>query len=228
LAQKVLVVEDERPIAELIQFNLEKEGFGVDLCFEGKEALRKALEEHPHLIILDLMLPGLDGLSVCREIRKQSQVPILILTARADEVDRVVGLELGADDYVTKPFSPRELVARVKAILRRAAAPSPSETEPITAADLTIDPGTYEVKKGDRRIPLSIKEFELLRLLASRPGQIMTRQVLLDEVWGYHYFGDARTVDVTVRRLREKIEDDPANPRYVLTKRGAGYYFRKG
>jgi two-component system response regulator VicR len=226
MAQKVLIVEDERPIAELVRFNLEKEGFQVEVCHDGQEALRRVQSDAPNLVILDLMLPGVDGFTVCREIRKNSQVPILILTARADEVDRVVGLELGADDYVTKPFSPRELVARVRAILRRAAGPRPGDV-PIRAADLVIDPGTYEVTKGGRRIPLSVKEFELLRTLASRPGQIMTREVLLDEVWGYQYFGDARTVDVTVRRLREKIEDDPANPQYVLTKRGAGYYFRK-
>jgi len=226
MAQKVLIVEDEKPIAELVRFNLEKEGFQVEVCHDGQEALRRVQSDAPHLVILDLMLPGVDGFTVCREIRKNSQVPILILTARADEVDRVVGLELGADDYVTKPFSPRELVARVRAILRRAAGPRPGDA-PIRAGDLVIDPGTYEVTKGGRRIPLSVKEFELLRALASRPGQIMTRQVLLDEVWGYQYFGDARTVDVTVRRLREKIEDDPANPQYVLTKRGAGYYFRK-
>ncbi|MEW5932819.1 MAG: response regulator [Bacillota bacterium] len=226
MAQKVLIVEDEKPIAELVRFNLEKEGFQVETCYDGQDALRRVQADPPHLVILDLMLPGLDGLAVCREIRKTSQVPILMLTARADEVDRVVGLELGADDYVTKPFSPRELVARVRAILRRVAAPR-AEEAPLRVADLVIDPGTYEVTKAGRRIPLSVKEFDLLRFLASRPGQIMTRQVLLDEVWGYQYFGDARTVDVTVRRLREKIEDDPANPQYVLTKRGAGYYFRK-
>ncbi|MEW6080671.1 MAG: response regulator [Bacillota bacterium] len=225
---KVLVVDDEKPIADIIKFNLEKEGYQVSVANDGREALQRAEEDRPDLVILDIMLPRMDGFAVCQEIRRRSHVPILMLTAKQEEVDKVFGLELGADDYVTKPFSPRELVARVKAILRRASSPGGQGPRVIKSGDLIVDLDTYQVRKGEQAVPLSQKEFQLLRFLAAHPGQIFTREALLDEVWGYQYFGDTRTVDVTVRRLREKIEDDPSEPEYVQTKRGVGYYFKRG
>lgn len=228
MGSKILVVDDERPIAEILKFNLDKEGYDVSLAFDGKEALDKALNESPDLIILDIMLPVMDGFDVCREIRKSSRVPILMLTAKDSEIDKVLGLELGADDYVTKPFSPREITARVKAILRRSQA-GPRDDDQITRfGELTLNFSTYEVTKEGQEVPLSFREFELLKYLALRPGQVFTREILLSEVWGYEYFGDTRTVDVTVRRLREKIEDNPSDPKYIQTKRGVGYSFRKG
>ena len=229
MAQKILVVDDEKPIADIIKFNLEREGFEAITAFDGAEALAIAERERPDLIILDIMLPKIDGLEVCRRIRAGSRVPVLMLTARGEEVDKVVGLELGADDYVTKPFGMRELMARVKAILRRATASVQPEgsRERFQVGDLIIDPQTYEVFKEGRTIVLTNKEFELLRFLASHAGQVFTREVLLNEVWGYEYYGDTRTVDVTVRRLREKIEDDPSDPKYIQTRRGVGYGFAK-
>lgn len=226
MAFKVLVVDDEQPIAEILKFNLTKEGYEVSLAFDGQQALDKFREESPDIILLDIMLPVLDGLSVCREIRKTSQVPILMLTARDSEIDKVLGLELGADDYVTKPFSPREITARVKAILRRAQ-PATDQDQVIRCHDLTLNLSTYEAIKNGKVLPLSFREFELLKFLAQRAGQVFTRETLLSEVWGYEYFGDTRTVDVTIRRLREKIEDNPSEPKYIQTKRGVGYSFRK-
>ncbi len=227
MGSKILVVDDERPIAEILKFNLDKEGYDVTLAFDGKEALEKALNESPDLIILDIMLPVMDGFDVCREIRKSSRVPILMLTAKDSEIDKVLGLELGADDYVTKPFSPREITARVKAILRRSQAGPRDDDQIMRFGELTLNLSTYEVTKDEQEVPLSFREFELLKYLALRPGQVFTREILLSEVWGYEYFGDTRTVDVTVRRLREKIEDNPSDPRYIQTKRGVGYSFRK-
>ncbi|MEW6523218.1 MAG: response regulator [Bacillota bacterium] len=226
MAHRILVVEDERPIAEIIEFNLVRAGYEVAVAFNGEEAIARARGETPDVIILDIMLPGRDGYQVCRAVRAFSTVPIIMLTAKDEEVDKILGLELGADDYVTKPFSPRELLARVKAILRRVGQPPTTSGETIAVGDLVIDPSTYEVIKAGQRIPLSHREFELLRFLASRPGQVFTREVLLDEVWGYEYYGESRTVDVTIRRLREKIEPDAAAPRYIVTKRGVGYSFR--
>jgi two-component system response regulator VicR len=228
VGSKILVVDDERPIAEILKFNLDKEGYDVSLAFDGGEALAKALKESPDLIILDIMLPVMDGFDVCREIRKSSRVPILMLTAKDSEIDKVLGLELGADDYVTKPFSPREITARVKAILRRSQAGPRDDDQVMRFQEITLNLSTYEVTKNGEEVPLSFREFELLKYLALRPGQVFTREILLSEVWGYEYFGDTRTVDVTVRRLREKIEDNPSDPKYIQTKRGVGYSFRKG
>ncbi|WP_348983852.1 response regulator YycF [Fusibacter sp. A2] len=228
--EKVLVVDDEKPISDILKFNLVKEGYTVITAFDGEEALKCAFEEQPDLILLDVMLPKLDGFQVCRKIREKFNTPIIMLTAKEEEVDKVLGLELGADDYITKPFGMRELIARVKANLRRVSIDletDNNENKIIEARDLIIDLDRYEVKKRGQMIELTLREFELLKFLASQENQIFTREHLLKDVWGYEYFGDIRTVDVTVRRLREKIEDDSSNAQYIITKRGVGYYFRR-
>ncbi len=227
---KILVVDDEKPIAEIIKYNLEKEGFQVVMAYDGEEALETAARVQPDAVILDIMLPKCDGYTVCRTLRRDSMVPILMLTARDDEVDKVLGLEIGADDYVTKPFSPRELVARIKALLRRAQVGSSGlpGAKTIRRGNLVLNPSTYECFKREKRVELSVREFELLRFLASNPGRVFSREMLLEEVWGYEFYGDIRTVDVTIRRLREKIEDHPSAPELILTKRGVGYYFTAG
>ena len=229
MAEKVLVVDDERPIADILKFHLEREGYQVVVAYDGGEAVKMALSELPDVIVLDIMLPGLDGFEACREIRRRSAVPIIMLTAKESENDKVKGLDLGADDYVTKPFSPRELVARVKAILRRAQGvlEPVGDDRRLYCGELVIDRDNYRVFKAGREVNLTTREFALLDYLAGQAGRVFTREHLLREVWGYQYPGDIRTVDVTVRRLREKIEDDPSEPRYLLTKRGVGYYFRK-
>lgn len=232
MVDRILVVDDERPIAEILKFSFEREGFEVEVAYDGEEAVAKAQASPFHLVILDIMLPKMDGFSVCKEIRSFSSVPILMLTAKEAEVDKVLGLELGADDYVTKPFSPRELVARVRAILRRVRAKESATTQQprdqiLRVGTVTINLTSYEVLKGTQGVELTPREFELLRFLASHAGHVFSREGLLEEVWGYDYYGDVRTVDVTVRRLREKIEDDPAQPEFIKTKRGIGYYFRR-
>jgi two-component system response regulator VicR len=231
MPDRILVVDDERPIADILKFNLEREGFEVDVAYDGEEAVMKAKQSPFQLVILDIMLPKLDGFSVCKEIRAHSTVPILMLSAKETEVDKVLGLELGADDYVTKPFSPRELVARVRAILRRMrtveSAHEQHSDQILRGGPLTLNLTSYEVRKGDQVIELTPREFELLRYLVARAGQVFSRESLLEEVWGYDYYGDVRTVDVTVRRLREKIEDNPAQPELIKTKRGIGYYFQR-
>jgi len=228
MASRILVVDDEKPIADIIKFNLEREGYEVAAAYDGREALALADSQRFDLIILDIMLPEVDGFQVCRTIRARSAVPILMLTAKGEEVDKVLGLELGADDYVTKPFSPREVLARVRALLRRATGTvGPSEAQEIRVADLRIDAASYQVFRGDDEIDLTFREFELLKYLAGNCGQVITRETLLQDVWGYEYPGDVRTVDVTIRRLREKIEDDPRSPRYIHTKRGVGYYCQR-
>ena len=201
-------------------------------AFDGVKGLEMALKENPDLILLDVMLPGMDGFEVCRKVREKSQVPIIMLTAREDEVDKVLGLELGADDYITKPYSMRELTARVKANLRRSTAQPVVEEESenqntINSGELSINVERYEVAKNGEIIDITLREFELLKFLAMQPDKIFSREKLLENVWGYEYYGDVRTVDVTVRRLREKIEDDPSMPKYIITKRGVGYYFNK-
>lgn len=228
--KKILVVDDEKPISDIVKFNLAKEGYDVYTAYDGEEALEKVTEVEPDLILLDLMLPKMDGLEVAREVRKTYDMPIIMVTAKDSEIDKVLGLELGADDYVTKPFSNRELVARVKANLRRGATAT-KEVEEIAPSelvigDLTIHPDAYMVTKRGETIELTHREFELLFYLAKHIGQVMTREHLLQTVWGYDYFGDVRTVDVTVRRLREKIEDNPSHPNYLMTRRGVGYYLR--
>jgi len=225
---RILIVEDEKNIADIVKFNLEKEGYETESAYDGEEALAKVKSFEPDLILLDLMLPKIDGFQVCRKVREHHNMPILMLTAKEEEVDKVLGLEMGADDYITKPFGMRELLARVKANLRRITPMEGSGSqERITSGEMTIDLGKYEVKKHDETLELTIREFELLRFLALKPEQVFTREQLLKEVWGYEYYGDIRTVDVTVRRLREKVEDNASNPRFVMTKRGVGYYFRR-
>ncbi|QGG47933.1 response regulator transcription factor [Heliorestis convoluta] len=226
---KILVVEDDSNILELVKFNLEKEGHQVEEALDGESAIIKLQEELPDLVILDLMLPRLDGLEVCRRIRSRSRssnLPVMMLTAKGEEVDKVLGLEMGADDYMTKPFSPRELVARVKALLRRSHRGEASASGPIHVAELSIDVERYEVWINGRKQDLTPKEFELLRWLASNPGKVFNREFLLERVWGYDYYGDSRTVDVHIRHIRQKIEKDPSNPRYIETVRGVGYKFR--
>ncbi|MGO2696396.1 response regulator YycF [Bavariicoccus seileri] len=227
---KILVVDDEKPISDIIKFNLEKEGYEVVRAFDGEEALEVFEKEQPDLVVLDWMLPKLEGLDVCREIRKTSHIPIIMLTAKDSEIDKVLGLEIGADDYVTKPFSNRELVARVKANIRRVRQTAIDDSKDgksnIEIGDLTIHEDAYIVTKRGEEIELTHREFELLHYLAQHIGQVMTREHLLQTVWGYDYFGDVRTVDVTVRRLREKIEDTPSHPNWIMTRRGVGYYLK--
>lgn len=231
MEKKILVVDDEKPIADILQFNLKKEGYDVYSAYDGNEALQMVDEVQPDLILLDIMLPLKDGMEVCREVRKKYDMPIIMLTAKDSEIDKVLGLELGADDYVTKPFSTRELIARVKANLRRhqvviAQTDEEVETNEIEIGSLTIHPNAYVVSKRGETIELTHREFELLFYLAKHIGQVMTREHLLQTVWGYDYYGDVRTVDVTVRRLREKIEDNPSHPTWIVTRRGVGYYLR--
>jgi len=223
---KVLVIDDEKPIAEILKYNLENEGFSVLVAYDGEEALRLAFLEKPDIILLDIMLPRIDGFSVCKQIRQKLDVPIIMLTARESEIDKIMGLELGADDYVTKPFSVRELIARIKATLRRVKMQKKTP-EIIICGELSLDLGKMELKKGQRHIELTYREFNLMAFLMKNAGYVFSREKLLEEVWGYDYIGDVRTVDVAVRRLREKIEDDPGNPYYLCTKRGAGYYLRR-
>ena len=231
MERKILVVDDEKPIVDILKFNLKKEGYTVIEAYNGEEGLEKALSEDPDLILLDVMLPKMDGFEVCKKLREKVSTPILMLTAREEEVDKVLGLELGADDYITKPFGVRELMARVKANLRRIAsdnAASPTtDANAIVSGKLAINNERYEVKKEGKVVELTLREFELLKFLATQPEKIFSRENLLEKVWGYEYYGDVRTVDVTVRRLREKIEDDASNPLYIITKRGVGYYFSK-
>jgi two-component system, OmpR family, response regulator VicR len=230
LDKKILVVDDEKPIADILQFNLKKEGYTVYCAYDGNQALEMVEEINPDLLLLDIMLPNRDGMEVCREVRKKHDMPIIMLTAKDSEIDKVLGLELGADDYVTKPFSTRELLARVKANLRRQQTIENTEpkgaTNEISIGSLIIHPDAYVVSKRGETIELTHREFELLHYLAQHIGQVMTREHLLQTVWGYDYFGDVRTVDVTVRRLREKIEDNPSHPTWIVTRRGVGYYLR--
>ncbi len=226
---KILVVDDEPSIVDIIRFNLEREGFSVVTGSNGTEALAVFEKEKPDLLLLDVMMPEMDGLEVCRKLRETSNVPILMLTARAEELDKVVGLEFGADDYITKPFSMRELMARVRTNLRRsaayAAAAETSRAKAIVLGALSLEPERCRLCKNGTEVNTTTREWELIRFLMENPGVIFSRETLLEKVWSYEQYCDPRTVDVTVRRLREKIEDDPALPRYILTKRGIGYFF---
>jgi len=224
--EHLLLVEDDPSIREITALGLSAAGFRVTACGDGREGLARQRAEGFDLVLLDVMLPSLDGFEVCREIRKKSRVPIVMLTARADTVDVVVGLESGADDYVAKPFEMPELIARVRAVLRRAGA-EPEETR-VTFGDVEIDPAGFVARKGGRDLALTSTEFRLLLELARRPGQVFTREVLLEHVWNYDYLGDSRLVDVAVQRLRGKVEDDPANPRLITTVRGVGYRLDRG
>jgi two-component system response regulator VicR len=223
-----LVVDDEKNIVDIVAFNLHKEGYDVVVARDGESCLEAFDKENPDLVILDLMMPKMDGFEACRKIRERSQVPIIMLTARAEEVDKVLGLELGADDYVVKPFGVRELLARVKANLRRKeSAKAPIESANILRfGEITIDTGRFEIRRGDTPLELTHREYELTKFLAMNNSQVFSREQLLEQVWGYDYYGDVRTVDVTIRRLRSKIEENPESPKYILTRRGVGYYFQ--
>ena len=235
--KKVLIVDDEQAIIDVLVYNLKKEGYETLEATDGITAVNMALEQKPDLMLLDIMLPKLDGLSVCKRVKNYLNIPILMLTAKDAEIDKIVGLELGADDYITKPFSVRELMARVKANLRKnevsnvkkEAVPPIEEVETkkenlIKVNDLELDLDRFEVKVRGDIIDLTLREFEVLKFLAAQPGQVITRETLLEKVWGYEYYGDIRTVDVTVRRIREKIEKDTSSPKILITKRGVGYY----
>ena len=225
---KILVVDDEEPIAKILDFNLRKEGYDVIVANDGEKAVKLAFSEDPDLILLDLMLPEKDGMEVCREVRAQKNIPIIMLTAKNSEIDKVLGLEFGADDYVTKPFSTRELMARVKVNLRRVAKQTEvveeKNTSEVVIKDIVIYPEAYIIKKNGEEVDLTRREFDLFYYLAQHRGQVLTRENLLQTVWGYDYFGDVRTVDVTVRRLREKVETDSSQPEYIMTRRGVGYF----
>ena len=234
-----MIVDDEQPIIDVLMYNLKKEGYNIIEANDGITAVNKALDEKPDLMLLDIMLPKLDGLSVCKRVKNSLNIPIIMLTAKDGEIDKILGLELGADDYITKPFSVRELVARVKANLRKVDAVSNpqyvQEQQPVATykkenkikvGDLELDLDKFEVKVRNEIIDLTLREFEVLKFLAMQPGQVVTREVLLEKVWGYEYYGDIRTVDVTVRRIREKIEKDTSAPKILITKRGVGYYVK--
>ena len=228
--KKILIIEDEKPISDIIKFNLIKEGYGVETAYDGQEGLDKALSCGCDLVLLDIMLPIMSGFEVCKKIRETSEMPIIMLTAKEEEADKVLGLELGADDYITKPFGMRELLARIKANLRRTELLEGKAEQPADIQEfgkLQIDMNRYEVRKDGQPLDLTLREFELLKYLATRDDKVFSREQLLEDVWGYEYYGDIRTVDVTVRRLREKLEDDPGDPKYIITKRGIGYYFSK-
>ena len=229
----ILVVDDEKMIRNLLNINLTKEGYNVIEAVDGLEAVELATEKKPDLILLDVMIPKLDGLSVCKRIKNTMNVPILMVTAKDSEVDKILGLELGADDYVTKPFSIRELIARIKANLRKVEVSATTEQSSndgvkrdnlIKVGVLTLDLDRFEVMVDNKRVDLTLREYEVLKFLASEPGQVVSREVLLEKVWGYEYYGDIRTVDVTVRRIREKIEKDTSDPKILMTKRSVGYY----
>ena len=224
---RIMIVEDEAPLAETLRYNLEREGYEVAVASDGQSALERFHADRPTLVILDLMLPELSGLDVCRAIRAESDVPIIIVTAKDSEADKVAGLELGADDYVTKPFSVRELVSRVRANLRRAAsAPTPQRGEDVLSGGrVVLNVGRHEVRVEGELVAFPPKEFELLETLLRRKGRLLTREYLIQEIWGVDYVGDTRTLDVHVKRVRAKVEIDPAHPRHILTVRGLGYRF---
>lgn len=227
MKKKILLVEDEKTLAKALKFNLTKEGFHVTVAYDGKEALRALSREKPALIILDLMLPVIDGYEVCRRVRRDSDVPIIMLTARDEDIDKILGLELGADDYMTKPFNTRELLARIRAILRRTEQQTMRGKKILQRGELRIDMIRHKVTIKGRTVALTSREYALLCLLAANPGRVYSREQLLEELWGQAYDGDARTVDVHIRHLREKIEEYPAEPDLILTVWGTGYKFKE-
>ena len=231
MRKTILVVDDDPTIRDVLERYLQREGFAVITAADGQTALQKAGSERPDLVVLDLMLPHVDGWEICRRLRAESTVPVLMLTARGEEYERILGLGLGADDYVTKPFSPGEVVARIQAIFRRiemARSPTPLSAETIHIGEIVIDPSVRQVTVGERPVTLTAKEFDLLHYLASHPRQVFSREQLLDQVWGYTYAGETSTVTVHIRHLREKVETDPANPRLIETVWGVGYCFNAG
>ncbi len=223
--ERILVVDDERNIVELIKYNLEKEGYEVICAYDGVEAVAVAKQDRPDLIILDVMLPGQGGLAGTRILRREMKTPIIMATAKGEEIDKILGLELGADDYVPKPFSPRELVARVKAVLRRTSGKA-EEKDELVFGNLSLNLVKHEVRKYGKEVELKPKEFDLLKLMATNPGKVFTRDFLLEQLWGYDYLGDTRTVDVHMRRLRQKIEDESSQPKLLKTVHGIGYKFQ--
>lgn len=230
MGKRILIVDDEKSIVDILRFNLKREGYEIIAAYDGKEGLRLALENDPDLVLLDVMLPYMDGFQVCSEIRKESNVPVIMLTAREEENDKVLGLELGADDYITKPFSVKELMARVKTNIRRSdmlaeKGEKVSDTAVIRVSDLVIDTEKYEIYKNGKRLDITLREYEIVKFLALQQGRVCSREEMMSKIWNYEYYGDLRTVDVAVRRLREKIEENSAEPKYIITKRGAGYYF---
>ncbi len=227
MKKKILVVEDERTIADILVFNLEREGYEAVSAGDGPKGLKMALEGEPDLILLDVMLPEMDGFEVLRQVREKSRVPVIMLTAREEETDKVDALEMGADDYITKPFSMRELMARVKANIRRTAPAEAEAPETARESELMISQEQNAVYKNGKPLDLSMREYDILSYLSATPGRVVTREELMEKVWGYEYYGDLRAVDVAIRRLREKIEDEPAQPKYIITKRGMGYYYDK-
>ena len=237
-AKRVLIIEDDKPISDIVKFNLIKEGYETETAYAANVGLELAFSSDPDLILLDIMLPEEAGgtkvtdvgFEICKKVREKSTVPIIMMTAKSEEVDKVLGLEYGADDYITKPFGLRELIARVKANIRRKGMTDVVGADPANISEygsITIDTNRYEARKNGEALELTLREFELVKYLAEREGKVFSREQLLEDVWGYEYYGDIRTVDVTVRRLREKLEDDSSDPKYVLTKRGVGYYFQK-
>ena len=236
MGKKILIVDDEKAIVDILNHNLKREGYETVQAYDGEEAVDLVKKENPDLVLLDVMLPKMDGFSVCKTVRQSSNIPIIMVTAKEDVVDKVIGLELGADDYITKPFSVREVLARVKANLRKwdgielskkeaESTLGEAKTSLLEFGPLTLDTFKYEAKVSGKSVELTLREFELLKFLATQSGQVFSREELLEKVWGYEYFGDVRTVDVTVRRIREKIEKNPSTPELLATKRGIGYYF---
>lgn len=226
--KKILVVEDEKAIADILVFNLQREGYDTLVAYDGADGLHAALEQAPDLVLLDVMLPSMDGFEVLRHIREKQDTPIIMLTAREEETDKVLGLELGADDYITKPFSMRELMARVKANMRRTLSGEEREKPAMpSGGGLRISRENGMVYKNGRALELSAREFDILCFLSASPGRVFSREEMMEQVWGYDYYGDLRAVDVAIRRLREKVEDQPASPHYIMTKRGMGYYFNE-
>ena len=229
---KILIVEDEKSISTIIAFNLKKEGFETDEALDGITGLEKALSGEHDLILLDVMLPGMDGFEILRRLREKSRVPVIMVTAREEETDKILGLDTGADDYVTKPFSVRELMSRVKANIRRSqASADPAAVQSgdrQTFGDISVDKKLQAVFKKGVQMELSQREYELICYFLDTPDRVISREELMEKVWGYEYYGDLRAVDVAMRRLREKLEDNPADPKYILTRRGAGYYLNSG